>query len=327
MKNKQKIGLIFVGGTHILDKTGNLLIIEDQKDMKEWLANIPELDIMADIEPILVMSEKEVLTPIIWEKLSKTIRQKSEDVDAFVVITRLSKILNLATATGFLLQNINKSIIFTASNLQVEDKENVKKIIADLKKNSGAIGLKSNLINSFQVATYDLPAPAVVFGTRIIAATKAMYDNQDKNNAFISVDKNYWGLVDFGINIKTDLHFSHKAESFYDKIMAEILVLEDLAGIGWHFNSEDLKNYQAVIIRLADRKQLSPAKQKQVMSWDLPVVLYNAHQNMPSENMVSLSDCTWNTALTKTMWAVANLDSLGNFREVITKQYIGEYNI
>ncbi len=214
VKKNRKITLLLAGGTVLIDKNKRLLTVNSEADIAPWLEQMPELNLFGEIEPVFVAGEDDVLNFGHYEKMAQAIIERLEQSNAFVVVSRTDQLLLAANALSFLLQNIKKTIIFTAatkSGTGLQDKKNILS-----KKND--FGLRSNLINAFQVAEYPLPSPAIMFGTRLIAAVKAAPDYNSEINIFLSQDNNYWGRVDFGISVKAGLSYHSGPAKLYDKM-------------------------------------------------------------------------------------------------------------
>jgi L-asparaginase/Glu-tRNA(Gln) amidotransferase subunit D len=324
-KNKKKIVLLLAGGTLLLDKHDRVVFVNGQKDIDNWLQQMPELSILVDIEPIFICGEDEVITPQIWEKMAEVIVKQQDQADGFVVVSKVENLINTTLALSFLLQNFKKTIISTASQISGTDFIAKKDIIKQLKKKHGGLGLRSNLINALQIADQPLPGPAIMFGTRLVPACQAINDYDNDINLFASINNSYWGKVDFGVSIKSGLSYSSQKPNFYNKISSNILVIEDISGVPWMMTKDYLKNYQAVLIKLSNKNNLETDKQQQINKWKMPVVIYNYENNVPTESAVSLTGCTWSTAIIKTMWAVAKQENLTGFNKIMKQNIIGEF--
>jgi len=326
MNKKRKIALLLAGGTHLLDKNGQMVTVDKEADIDFWLSQMPELNIMAEIEPVFVSGEYDNNDAHSWEEINTRISSLDKNVDAFIVVTKLGSLIDTSLALSFSLQHIDKTIICTSSQIDLHDFSIKKNALAKLKaKNS--FGLKSNLINALQASERLLPAPAIMFGTRLMPASKAIWDTKDNLDLLASTDNVYWGKVDFGINIKDNLGTIKKTELVRSKIYAKLLAIEDVPGVDWYFGDSNLKEYQGLIIKVSNGQGISDEKKKQILDWDIPTVLYNADLDLPSDKIASLTNCTWNAALIKTMWVLANQPDVSSFKKDIASDFIGEFNI
>lgn len=320
VKKNRKITLLLAGGTVLIDKNKRLLTVNSEADIALWLEQMPELNLFGEIEPVFVAAEDDVLNFGHYEKMAQAIIGRLEQSSAFVVVARTDQLLLAANALGFLLQNIKKTIIFTAaikSGTGLQDKKNILS-----KKND--LGLRSNLINAFQVAEYPLPSPAIMFGTRLIAAVKAVPDYNSEMNIFLSQDNNYWGRVDFGISVKAGLFYHSGPMKLYDKMQSNILLLHDLPGQNWPV--KDMAQYQAIFVSLQHQNKLENHKIDFIKKSSQPVFLYHPSYVYNVSEAIVVNNCTFEAALSKVAWALANQAELGDLSKIMEQNLIGEFN-
>jgi L-asparaginase/Glu-tRNA(Gln) amidotransferase subunit D len=322
-KKSKKIFLILAGGTCILDDRGHVLSVQSQSDIFDWLSQMPELTILADIEPILISGEDDLVGPATWQKIVGVIAEKSEEADGFVVVSKIDQLLNTSLALTFALQNLKKTIVTTASQISGTSFIDKKEVVNNLKNKHGGLSLRANLINAIQIASQDLPIPAIIFGTRLIPSIKAMPDKSSDVNLFASIDNDYWGKVDFGINVKSGLKYNKQLTKIYSDKLADILIIKDIPGVPWFFDQQALSKYKGVFISISPYQALEKAKQDQIVQWKLPTVLYNYNLTSPVRGAISISNCTKNTAIIKTMWALSGKNK--NFENIMTQNIIGEF--
>ena len=200
-----------------------------------------------------------------------------------------------------------------------------KEIINTLRSKFGGLGLRANLINALQIADQALPGPAIMFGSRLIPANTAIYQQAGDINPLASLDGSYWGKVDFGVNVKSGLAYSSRKSNIYRKIAADILVLEDLPGVPWSLDKEQLSKYKAIFIKVKPFQALDIDKQKQIGQWKKPVVLYNQQAVTGIKGAIAISSCTEQAAIVKTMWAAAHHAKLLDFKVAMQQNIIGEF--
>lgn len=324
-KKKKKIVVLFAGGTCLLDRQGHILTIKDKTDIDGWLQQMPELNILADIKPILISAEDENVTPLVWEKIALTILDNFVDADGFVVVTKIDQLIETSLALDFMLQNFQKSIIVTSSYISGTSFVDKKETINSLKTKFGGLGLRANLINALQIADQPLPRSAIMFGSRLIPANTAIYQKTGDINLLASLDEHYWGKVDFGVNVRSGLGYSSNKSKIYRKIAADILVFDDLPGVLWNFDKEQLAAYQAILIKIKPFQSLDIDKQKQIGQWKQPVVLYNQRAAASVKGAVAIFGCTEQAAMVKTMWAAAQHKKISEFKTAMQQNIIGEF--
>lgn len=140
MKNKvPDILLIYTGGTigMVKDYKTNALKAFNFEQIKD---KIPELKLLdCNIETVSFSDpiDSSDMCPKYWMKIAEIIEAKYNDIDGFVVLTGTDTMSYTASALSFMLENLNKPVIFTGSQLP----------IGDLRTDA-----KENLITAIQVA-------------------------------------------------------------------------------------------------------------------------------------------------------------------------------
>lgn len=176
------------------------------------------------------------------------------------------------------------------------------------------MGLRANLVNAIQIAAQELPAPAIMFGRSLIWGIKAHHQIEQDRHIFSSVDNDYWAKVDFGITMKSGLKYAIHKPNIFEKINANILVMEDIEGLPWVWTQNNLKDYQAVVVKTRSQ-EIDKSKIDKIKKLSIPVVLYSKQALLINKEGITLSDCTWPTAIIKTMWAVANSKTKKDFEK------------
>lgn len=323
-KNKQ-ITLILAGGTVLLDKQGNIFCVQKKEDISLWLEKMPELKILADLKVELIAGEDDILGSEHWEKMAQIIKKQANQSEGFVIVCAVEQLIQTGVALSYLLQNFPKTIILTSANISGTDYNNKKAIIKELREKHGGSGLKSNLINAIQVASQALASPAIMFGTRLMPAVRAIYDPSDLSNQFVSLDNNYWGRVDFGISIKSGLGYAKGREQVYGSLDAKVLLLHDVLGLDWPYGVEQLSKYEAIALHLSGNYELEKKKREILIKSKKPAVIYYPHLSMLSSDLICLGDCSWNSVVIKLMWALANRKSLPALEKVMRQNVVGEF--
>lgn len=293
--------------------------VNNDLDIKKWLNEVPEISIMAEIRPIFVCAEDKPLRGIeLWQTVGQIIAKKIKEIDGFVVLTGVDEVLNLGIALSFALQNLNKPVILTGSqitshSIELPDWQEKKK------KAYGGLGVKANLINAVQLVNLGLPAVALMFGNRIISPVKARRIQTLGLNLFDSADDKYLGRIDFGISLSEKINISEETKMVIrDKFCNQFQIINYLAGTD--LNKAINQSVKGIIIRdLPDLEQLDIKRSK------TPMVVYNPFIVSASnqfKNIFIANNLTWEAALIKFMWALANYtDPL----EAMEQEYCHEF--
>ena len=119
MENQASILVIYTGGTIGMFKdpsTGSLIPV----DFNELNDHIPSLDLFNfqidsySFDPIIDSAN---MKPELWVKLAEVIQKNYEDYDGFVILHGSDTMSFTASALSFILENLNKPVIITGSQL------------------------------------------------------------------------------------------------------------------------------------------------------------------------------------------------------------------
>jgi L-asparaginase len=198
MLSKAKILLIYTGGTIGMMKdfeTGALKAFNFNK----LLNKIPELK-QLDCEIETISFEKPMdssnMNSIHWVKIAKIIEENYVSFDGFVVLHGSDTMSYSASALSFMLENLNKPVIFTGSQLP----------IGDLRTDA-----KENLITAIQIASLQSKGKAVItevglyFEYKLYRGNRTTKINAEHFNAFAS--PNYPELAESGVHLKINTPF------------------------------------------------------------------------------------------------------------------------
>src|SRR6056297_3034757 len=192
MKKKTNILLIYTGGTigMVKDyKTGALKAF----NFEELVKNIPELK-QLDCNLRGISFEDPIdssnMNPDYWAVIAAIIEEHYQDNDGFVVLHGSDTMSYSASALSFMLENLEKPVIFTGSQLP----------IGDLRTDA-----KENLITSIEIAALQKKGKPVVqevglyFEYKLYRGNRTSKINAEHFQAFSSL--NYTPLVESGVHL------------------------------------------------------------------------------------------------------------------------------
>jgi len=197
--------LIYTGGTIGMQQdpeTGALKPF----DFHSLLKQIPELELIdcnidsfSFDEPI----DSSSMTPGDWIVLGKVIEKNYHDYDGFVILHGTDTMAFTASALSFLLENLNKAVILTGSQLP----------IGILRSDA-----RENLINSIEIAAAKdakgdnlLHEVAVYFEYKLYRGNRVFKNSSQDFNAFQSL--NYPHLAVAGVSLKYNKHALYPKQS------------------------------------------------------------------------------------------------------------------
>jgi L-asparaginase len=195
MQSKPNILLIYTGGTIGMMKdfkTGALKAF----NFKKLLEKIPEIkQLDCDIETFSF--EKPIdssnMNPEKWVQIASVIEDNYTKFDGFVVLHGSDTMSYSASALSFMLENLNKPVVFTGSQLP----------IGDLRTDA-----KENLITAIQIASLQEKGKPVVhevclyFEYKLYRGNRTTKINAEHFNAFTS--PNYAPLVESGVHLNVN---------------------------------------------------------------------------------------------------------------------------
>ena len=196
--SQPKILLIYTGGTIGMIKdpeTGTLKSF----DFDHLLVKIPELKLLeCSIKTISFSNpiDSSNMNPNYWIDIAEVIEQHYNECDGFVVLHGSDTMSYSASALSFMLENLDKPVIFTGSQLP----------IGDLRTDA-----KENLITSIQIASLQSNNKPVIkevglyFEYKLYRGNRTTKINAEHFQAFASL--NYPELIESGVHLKVNSEY------------------------------------------------------------------------------------------------------------------------
>jgi L-asparaginase len=237
----KKVLIIYTGGTIGMaaeEKTGKLAPLNFKNLLKE-LPELNQFDFSVDTISTDLIVDSSNANPKLWEEIIEIIRTQYNHYNGFVVLHGTDTMAFTACALSFGLQNLNKPVVITGSQLPL-------RVI----RTDG----KENLISAIEIAgTADfLHEVAIYFEYELLRGNRAQKVSSSHFDAFKS--PNYPALAESGIKIVYDRSKIHKNTQelrFDSSFSNKILVLTLYPGIDlskWHKIIVD-SGVKVVIIR------------------------------------------------------------------------------
>ncbi len=336
---RKKILLIYTGGTIGMTKDYNTNSLR-AFDFDNISENIPELSLI-DAELSVQSFDDPIdssdITPNDWKRIANEIHKFYNEFDGFVVLHGTDTMAYTGTALSFMLEGLQKPVIFTGSQLP----------IGDLRTDA-----KENLISSIHYAALERNGEPVVkevciyFEYKLYRANRTTKLSTQHFDAFKS--PNYPELGESGLHMmvnRQNLYASNNTKlNIISGFCEDVGLLKIFPGMSDAFLLQILStpNLKALIIEaygsgnIFDRPKFAEAlRQKaaegliiiigtQCIGGSVELGLYSASQLFVDINAVSAKDMTTESAVVKAMFVLGNQEIFTDIRKSLVKNIRGE---
>ena len=201
MKKESKVLVILTGGTitMVRDRESGAL---HPADMETFKAFVPELftnDIHIDMEAFTPLLDSSDVNPENWARMAHVVYDHYAEYDGFVILHGTDTMSYSASALSFMLENLNKPIVFTGSQLP----------IGTLRSDA-----KENLLTAIEIAAAKdedgnpiVPEVTLFFEDKLFRGNRTTKRNAEHFSAFNSY--NYPPLAKAGVHITYQPHLIH----------------------------------------------------------------------------------------------------------------------
>jgi L-asparaginase len=192
MKQKSLM-IIYTGGTiGMINQPGSRTLTPF--DFEQILRHVPEIEkfgynfIPVTIHPVVDSSN---IKPVTWIRIAELIEEGYENCDGFIILHGTDTMAFSASALSFMLQDLNKPVIFTGSQLPV----------STLRTDA-----RENLISSIEIAAAEkdgaprVPEVCIYFEFKLLRGNRTTKQNSENFNAFSS--PNYHALAESGVHLR-----------------------------------------------------------------------------------------------------------------------------
>jgi L-asparaginase len=193
MEEKSQILAIYTGGTigMMLDPKSNALKPFDFNHLYNSIPVLSNFRCCIDVHSFDPLIDSSNVNPDFWISLATVIEDNYEKYDGFVVLHGTDTMAYSASALSFMLENLNKPIVFTGSQLPM-----------GMIRTDG----RENFINAIEIASAKIentpvvPEVSICFENRLFRGNRTNKFNAENFNAFVS--GNYPPLAEVGVHIR-----------------------------------------------------------------------------------------------------------------------------
>jgi len=341
MTKKPRILLIYTGGTigMIKDYKTNALKAFDFSQIIEKIPELQQLDCSIQSVSFETPIDSSNMNTKYYIDLVEIIEEHYTDVDGFVILTGSDTMSYVASAISFMLENLQKPIIFTGSQLP----------IGDLRTDA-----KENLITSVEIASAHKNGVPVIsevclyFEYQLFRANRTTKISAEQFEAFASM--NFPPLAESGVHLKFNQSLIHRKSNkeqslvIRKKLVDDVVILKLFPGITNMviesiLNTSNLKGvvletYGAgntpnserfiAVLKRAIQKGIKIVNVTQCKSGGVLMGRYDTSIMLKEIGVIDGKDITLESAVAKLMYLLNEHLSTTDFKNIFEKSLRGE---
>ena len=341
MTNKPNILLIYTGGTigMIKDYKTNALKAFDFSQIVEKIPELEQLNCTIKTISFDKPIDSSNMDTSYYVAIVEIIEANYKKNDGFVILTGSDTMSYTSSAISFMLENLQKPIIFTGSQLP----------IGYLRTDA-----KENLITSIEIACARKNNKPIIsevclyFEYKLYRANRTTKINAEQFEAFISM--NYPPLAESGVHLNFNKHVIHQPKKETEllivrkKMISEVVILKLFPGITENVVKSilDIKNIKGVVletygagnapnsdwfirlIKKAILKKIKIINVTQCVGGSVILGHYDTSFALKKLGIINGKDITTEAAIAKLMYLLGEKLSLKEFKNYFEKPLRGE---
>jgi len=333
--------IIYTGGTigMINDPVSGVLVPFNFEQITDHVPELKRLNYRLTVHSFDPLIDSSNMSPQIYKELALRIQRDYDRYDGFVILHGSDSMAYTASALSFMIENLDKPIIFTGSQLPV---------------NGIRTDAKENLITALEIAADRgkgkamVPEVCIYFDYKLFRGNRSFKYNSEKFEAFRS--PNYPTLAEAGVYLKFNRNYILKPNSepvkFYTKLDSAIGILKLYPGISPPVVKSALSaECKAVIMETFGSGNTSTEKWfldllreaiqegklilniSQCKVGTVELGRYETSRELKEMGVVSGYDMTFEAAVTKLMFLLGNFKSNKKIAEYLETDLRGELTV
>lgn len=302
---------------------------------EDLISTIPQLSEICAIETQMIMNiDSSNMQPEDWVLIAEYVFRRLSEVDGVVIAHGTDTMAYTASALTFMIQNLNKPVVLTGSQLSITE---------------DGTDAKRNILDAFIVASSGIRGVSVVFNGKIIKGCRSHKMDTRNFQAFESLNYPYIGTI-----FDKKISFIRKPSPALDKkpilntkYSTAVFLLKLFPGMDPKIFQALLDlNYRVVVIESFGagglpflRRNLLPGvealikkgvsivitTQCQLGGSDLRV--YEVGQKALELGVIPAYDMTTEAVVTKVMWALGQTEEREGIKKIMGTDYDDEVNL
>jgi L-asparaginase len=342
MQKNRALLVIYTGGTigMIHDAETDTLLPFEFEQLYQYIPVLKNFNYHIDFHVFDNLIDSSNVNPEFWVTLAGVIEKKHELYDGFVVLHGTDTMSFSASMLSFMLENLNKPVVFTGSQLPM-----------GVIRTDG----RDNFINAVEIAAAHVdsnpvvPEVSIYFDNKLFRGNRTTKFNSENFKAFLS--GNYPLLAEVGVKIKYNEEYIQKPNFkklvVNKKFDCNVALLKLYPGISDHLvnavlQTRDLKALvletygagnaptDAWFIEAIERsiqKGIIVLVVTQCKGGSVEIGKYETSKYLGKIGVISGYDITTEAAITKMMFLLGNIDSKERITKLLQTSMRGEMTV
>lgn len=298
-----------------------------------WLRHLSETEILAELNAEVIESAASGNMYETWRNVVRAVTKHYKHCDGFVIVHPQEHLLRGMHMIAFMLGQVGKPVVYTTTPLERDEKSTLAQNTAKTLDHYFFLGLEIHFLNALQYASFSVAGYTFVFGDTIFPALRTFAIPSDLNQKFDTLDKNYCGVVNMGVQLLVqpsleDLEALPEVRpdieshiSIIDTLNLDVFIPTDVAGILVKADSGEQE--RKTIFRGLQQcvQQRIPTSVFLGNAPDVQDELKEIHNGY----IIPLSGMIWETAISKWMWVLGQSKDPREIARLLWDNRAGEY--
>jgi L-asparaginase len=303
--------------------------------VEDLIRTIPQLSEICEIETQMIMNiDSSNMQPEDWVVIAEYVFRRLNEVDGVVIAHGTDTMAYTASALTFMIQNLNKPVVLTGSQLSITE---------------DGTDAKRNIIDAFIVASSGIRGVFLVFNGKIIKGCRSHKMDTRNFQAFESLNYPYVGTIfdkkislirkpEPALDKKPILNTNYSTEVFLLKLFPGMdpkifqalldldyraVVIESFGAGGLPFLRRNLLPQVEALIK----KGVSIVITTQCQLGGSDLCIYEVGQKALELGVIPAYDMTTEAIVTKVMWALGQTEEREGLKKIMETNYDDEVNL